>query len=77
MLIELRDAYALWAKRLSAASYKNPEEFTKAHTELGVVYTKLAAVKAKLQVPLFKLPVNTDVLDKIVGKVQKKTEKAK
>ncbi|GFU15364.1 hypothetical protein NPIL_544071 [Nephila pilipes] len=34
MLIELRDAYALWAKRLSAASSKNPEEFKKAHTEL-------------------------------------------
>ncbi|GFT02301.1 hypothetical protein NPIL_111391 [Nephila pilipes] len=34
MLIDLRDAYALWAKRLSAASRKNPEEFKKAHTEL-------------------------------------------
>ncbi|GFS55926.1 hypothetical protein NPIL_507381 [Nephila pilipes] len=77
MLIELRDAYALWAKRLSAASSKNPEEFKKAHTELGVVYTQLTAIKAKLQVPLFKLPINIEVLDKIVLKVQKKTEKFK
>ncbi|GFU38198.1 hypothetical protein NPIL_161 [Nephila pilipes] len=77
MLIELRDAYALWAKRLSAASSKNPEEFKKAHTELGVVYTQLTAIKAKLQVSLFKLPINIEVLDKIVLKVQKKTEKFK
>ncbi|GFT23381.1 hypothetical protein NPIL_160071 [Nephila pilipes] len=77
MLIELRDAYALWAQRLSAASSKNPEEFKKAHTELGVVYTQLTAIKAKLQVPLFKLPINIEVLDKIVLKVQKKTEKFK
>ncbi|GFS86863.1 hypothetical protein NPIL_141081 [Nephila pilipes] len=41
MLIELRDAYVLWAKRLSAASSKIPEEFKQAHTELGVVYTQL------------------------------------
>ncbi|GFT37994.1 hypothetical protein NPIL_153361, partial [Nephila pilipes] len=56
---------------------KKSEGETPTPIAVGVVYARLVAGKAKLQVPLFKLRTSTDALNIIISKVQKKAEKAR
>ncbi|GFS56888.1 hypothetical protein NPIL_395451 [Nephila pilipes] len=74
-MIRLRDAYALWACKLSVALCKNEAEFHHAHAKLGKGLVSLTIGKSHLNVPIFKFPVSEAFLDRMIAKKKQHTKR--
>ncbi|GFY69023.1 hypothetical protein TNIN_69251, partial [Trichonephila inaurata madagascariensis] len=57
-LINLRDSYAIWARKLSIVPATS-EEYAATSEELGNIHTALLAAKERMNLPLFRLPTST------------------
>ncbi|GFY78242.1 RNase H domain-containing protein [Trichonephila inaurata madagascariensis] len=68
-LINLRDSYAIWAKKLSIVPAIS-DEYTATSEELGSIHTALLAAKERMNLPLFWLPTSIEALDALIKKVE-------
>ncbi|GFT01562.1 hypothetical protein TNCV_270521 [Trichonephila clavipes] len=67
--INLRDSYAIWARKLSIVP-ETSDEYTATSAELGNIHTALLAAKARMNLPLFRLPISIEALDALIKKVE-------
>ncbi|GFY22559.1 nucleic-acid-binding protein from transposon X-element [Trichonephila clavipes] len=68
-LINLRDSYAIWARKLSIVPATS-DEYTATSAELGNIHTTLLAAKERMNLPLFRLPISIETLDELIKKVE-------
>ncbi|GFU57125.1 RNA-directed DNA polymerase from mobile element jockey [Trichonephila clavipes] len=68
-LINLRDSYAIWARKLSIVPATS-DEYTAISAELGNIHTALLAAKERMNLPLFRLPISIEALDALIIKVE-------
>ncbi|GFY79042.1 hypothetical protein TNIN_171231 [Trichonephila inaurata madagascariensis] len=68
-LINLRDSYAIWAKKLSIVPATS-DEYAATSEELGNIHTALLAAKERMNLPLFWLPTSIEALDALIKKVE-------
>ncbi|GFV12126.1 hypothetical protein TNCV_4421891 [Trichonephila clavipes] len=68
-LINLRDSYAIWARKLSIVPATS-DEYTATIAELGNIHTTLLAAKERMNLPLFRLPISIEALDALIKKVE-------
>ncbi|GFT33988.1 hypothetical protein TNCV_4384431 [Trichonephila clavipes] len=61
-LINLRDSYAIWARKLSIVPATS-DEYTATGAELGNIHTALLAAKERINLPLFRFPISIESLD--------------
>ncbi|GFX08679.1 hypothetical protein TNCV_62061 [Trichonephila clavipes] len=65
-LINLKDSYAIWARKLSIVPAIS-DEYTATSAELGNIHTALLAAKERM----FRLPISIEALDVLIKKVEK------
>ncbi|GFU76731.1 hypothetical protein TNCV_2391261 [Trichonephila clavipes] len=68
-LINLRDSYAIWARKFSIVPATS-DEYTATSAELGNIHTTLLAAKERMNLPLFQLPISIEALDALIKKVE-------
>ncbi|GFV25537.1 hypothetical protein TNCV_1148071 [Trichonephila clavipes] len=68
-LINLRDSYAIWARKLSIVPATS-DEYTATSAELGNIHTALLVDKERMNLPLFRLPISIEALDALIKKVE-------
>ncbi|GFW61841.1 nucleic-acid-binding protein from transposon X-element [Trichonephila clavipes] len=68
-LINLRDSYAIWARKLSIVPAAS-DEYTTTSAELENIHTALLAIKERMNLPLFRLPISIEALDALIKKVE-------
>ncbi|GFS53006.1 hypothetical protein TNIN_44051 [Trichonephila inaurata madagascariensis] len=68
-LINLRDSYTIWARKLSIVPATS-DEYAATSAELGNIHTALLAAKKRMNLPLFRLPISIEALDALIKKVQ-------
>ncbi|GFV57870.1 nucleic-acid-binding protein from transposon X-element [Trichonephila clavipes] len=68
-LINLRDSYAIWARKLLIVPATS-NEYTATSAELGNIHTTLLAAKERMNLPLFRLPISIEALDALIKKVE-------
>ncbi|GFU38798.1 hypothetical protein TNCV_1754641 [Trichonephila clavipes] len=68
-LINLRDSYAIWARKFSIVPATS-DEYTATSAELGNIHTTLLAAKERMNLPLFRLPISIEALDALIKKVE-------
>ncbi|GFY55691.1 hypothetical protein TNIN_246001 [Trichonephila inaurata madagascariensis] len=68
-LINLRDSYAIWARKLSIVPATS-DEYAANSAELGNIHTALLASKERMNLPLFRLPTSIEALDALIKKVE-------
>ncbi|GFS33833.1 leucine-rich repeat protein soc-2 [Trichonephila inaurata madagascariensis] len=68
-LINLRDSYAIWARKLSIVPATS-DEYAAISEELGKIHTTLLAAKERMNLPLFRLPTSIEALDALIKKVE-------
>ncbi|GFX42358.1 hypothetical protein TNCV_110781 [Trichonephila clavipes] len=68
-LINLRDSYAIWARKLSIVPATS-DEYTATSAELENIPTALLAAKERMNLPLFRLPISIETLDALIKKVE-------
>ncbi|GFS83770.1 RNA-directed DNA polymerase from mobile element jockey [Trichonephila clavipes] len=68
-LINLRDSYAIWARKLSIVPATS-DEYTATSAELGNIPTALLATKERMNLRLFRLPISIEALDALIKKVE-------
>ncbi|GFW95238.1 nucleic-acid-binding protein from transposon X-element [Trichonephila clavipes] len=68
-LINLRDSYAIWARKLSIVP-ATTDEYTATIAELGKIHTSLLATNERMNLPLFRLPISIEALDALIKKVE-------
>ncbi|GFW22561.1 hypothetical protein TNCV_3364731 [Trichonephila clavipes] len=67
--INLKDSYALWARKLSIVPATS-DEYTATSAELGNIHTALLAAKERMNLPLLRLPISIEALDALIKKVE-------
>ncbi|GFS48080.1 hypothetical protein TNCV_3599941 [Trichonephila clavipes] len=68
-LINLRDSYAIWERKLSIVPATS-DEYTATSAELGNIHTALLVAKERMNLPLFRLPISIEALDVLIKKVE-------
>ncbi|GFS39208.1 hypothetical protein TNIN_103291, partial [Trichonephila inaurata madagascariensis] len=68
-LINLRDSYAICARKLSIVPATS-DEYAATSEELGNIHTALLAAKERMNLPLFRLPTSIEALDALIKKVE-------
>ncbi|GFU97091.1 nucleic-acid-binding protein from transposon X-element [Trichonephila clavipes] len=68
-LINFRDSYAIWARKLSIVPATS-DEYTATSAELGNIHTTLLATKERMNLPLFRLPISIETLDALIKKAE-------
>ncbi|GFW88947.1 RNA-directed DNA polymerase from mobile element jockey [Trichonephila clavipes] len=68
-LSNLRDSYAIWARKLSIVPATS-DEYTATSAELGNIHTALLAAKERMNLPLFQLPISIEALNALIKKVE-------
>ncbi|GFY53864.1 hypothetical protein TNIN_89781 [Trichonephila inaurata madagascariensis] len=68
-LINVRDSYAIWARKLSIVPATS-DEYAATSEELGNIHTALLATKEKMNLLLFRLPTSIEALDALIKKVE-------
>ncbi|GFW59447.1 hypothetical protein TNCV_1508921 [Trichonephila clavipes] len=68
-LINLRDSYTIWARKLSIVPATS-EEYAVTSAKLGNLHTALLAAKERMNLPLFRLPTSIEALDTLIKKVE-------
>ncbi|GFY42300.1 hypothetical protein TNIN_214921 [Trichonephila inaurata madagascariensis] len=68
-LINLRDSYAISARKLSIVP-ETSDEYAATSEELGNIHTALLAAKERMNLPLFQLPTSIEALDALIKKVE-------
>ncbi|GFW73990.1 hypothetical protein TNCV_545141 [Trichonephila clavipes] len=71
-LINLRDSYAIWARKHSIVPATS-DEYTATSAEFGNIRTALIATKERMNLPLFRLPISIEALDAIIKKVEEQS----
>ncbi|GFV77618.1 hypothetical protein TNCV_616381 [Trichonephila clavipes] len=68
-LVNLRDSYAIWARKFSIVPATS-DEYATTRAELGNIHTALLAAKERMNLPLFRLLTTIEVLDGLLKKVE-------
>ncbi|GFV54142.1 hypothetical protein TNCV_1027141 [Trichonephila clavipes] len=68
-LINLRDSYAIRARKLSIVP-ATCDEYPTTSAELGNIHITLLAAKERVNLPLFRLPTSSEALDALLKKVE-------
>ncbi|GFV81549.1 hypothetical protein TNCV_52731 [Trichonephila clavipes] len=68
-LINLRDSYAIWTRKLSIVPATS-DEYTATSAELGNIHAALLAAKERMNLPLFLIPISIEALDALIKKVE-------
>ncbi|GFY51462.1 hypothetical protein TNIN_356221 [Trichonephila inaurata madagascariensis] len=68
-LKNLRDSYAIWARKLSIVP-ETSDEYAATSAELGNIHTALLADKKRMNLQLSRLPTSIEALDDLIKNVE-------